>query len=141
MIAWRVTGKESGDISSFKQPETDEFFSRYNILNSDTFFIFAARHRDRLVGWITASLIPKPDPRLGTLYIDELWVSEKYRKKGVASELIKHVMIPARTMELWKIRLIVNSDNDSARALYKKMGFEEKDTCLFCELDVKDLDS
>ena len=49
-----------------------------------------------------------------TIWIDELFVLEEYRSKGLGRELFK----------LRRIRLEVELENGRAISLYKKMGFE-----------------
>jgi len=136
MIEWRINGKEDGDISKYKGSEMLEFFEKYGTLESDKFFVFAAKKDDKFIGWINAVLIPKPDPRLGILYVDELWVAEEYRNRGTAAKLMEKVYEIAKEMKLWRVRLYVSADNEVGRGFYKKMGFSEKDSCYFCELDV-----
>lgn len=139
MIEWRVTGKEGADISKYKEAEQKEFFERYGTLNSDRFFIFAAKEDYKFIGWITAVLIQKPDPRLGVLYVDELWVGEEYRNRGAAAKLMEKVFKVAKEMKLWKVRLYVSADNEAGRGFYKKMGFSENDYCYFSEVAVRDI--
>ncbi len=85
-------------------------------------------------------MIPKLDPRIGILYIDELWVPEFYRRKGIATLLVKEVLEVAKGLDLWRVRLDVATSNDAARNLYKKVGFLEKSDAKWCEVDVEDIE-
>jgi len=113
------------------------FFARYGVLDGDTFWVFAAEHEGRFCGWISAALIPKPDARLGTIYIDELWVCQEYRRQQVATQLVGKVLETAGQMGIWRVRLNVSVSNQPARELYRSIGFRESDTCIFCEIDVR----
>jgi len=139
LIEWRRTGNETSDLSYYKNDKMDNFFDKYNVLNSDTFFIFAAKLDNKFIGYINAVLIPKPDPRLGILYVDELWTAPKYRNYGVASILMNQVLALSKELNLWRVRLFVGSDNNVARNFYKKAGYLETDDCICCEINVKDL--
>lgn len=140
LLEWRRTGSEQKDLSFYDNNEMDDFFKKFNVLNSDTFFIFAAKAEDKYVGYINAVLIPKPDPRLGVLYVDELWVPESYRKEGIATLLMDEVFKLAKELNVWRVRLYVSTCNDAARNYYKKVGFSENDDCKFCEIDIRDIE-
>mgnify|MGYP000193575599 FL=1 len=58
-----------------------------------------------------------------TIWIDELFVLEEYRSKGLGRELFKYTEENG-DKKLRRIRLEVELENGSAISLYKKMGFE-----------------
>ncbi len=136
LLEWRRTGVESGDAAKYMAEETQDFFTAYNVLDSDTFFIFAAKVDGRFVGYATAVIIPKPDPRRGILYVDELWVAEPFRLGGIATMLMREALALARTLKLWRVRLYAGMDNLAARNYYRKMGFAEKGDAVWCEYEL-----
>ncbi len=58
-----------------------------------------------------------------TIWIDELFVLEEYRSKGLGRELFKYIEENG-DKKLRRIRLEVELENGRAILLYKKMGFE-----------------
>ncbi len=58
-----------------------------------------------------------------TIWIDELFVLEEYRSKGLGRELFKYIEENG-DKKLRRIRLEVELENSRAISLYKKMGFE-----------------
>ncbi len=58
-----------------------------------------------------------------TIWIDELFVLEEYRSKGLGRELFKYIEENG-DKKLRRIRLEVEIENGRAISLYKKMGFE-----------------
>lgn len=58
-----------------------------------------------------------------TIWIDELFVLEEYRSKGLGRELFKYIEENV-DKKLRRIRLEVELENGRAISLYKKMGFE-----------------
>ena len=58
-----------------------------------------------------------------TIWIDELFVLEEYRSKGLGRELFKYIEENGYK-KLRRIRLEVELENGRAISLYKKMGFE-----------------
>lgn len=58
-----------------------------------------------------------------TIWIDELFVLEEYRSKGLGREFFKYIEENG-DKKLRRIRLEVELENGRAISLYKKMGFE-----------------
>lgn len=58
-----------------------------------------------------------------TIWIDELFVLEEYRSKGLGRELFKYIEKNG-DKKLRRIRLEVELENGRAISLYKKMGYE-----------------
>ena len=58
-----------------------------------------------------------------TIWIDELFVLEEYRSKGLGRELFKYIEENG-DKKLRRIRLEVERENGRAISLYEKMGFE-----------------
>ncbi len=58
-----------------------------------------------------------------TIWIDELFVLEEYRSKGLGRELFKYIEENG-DKKLRRIRLEVELENGRAISLYKKMGFK-----------------
>lgn len=58
-----------------------------------------------------------------TIWIDELFVLEEYRSKGLGRELFKYIEENGDKKPR-RIRLEVELENGRAISLYKKMGFE-----------------
>ena len=141
LLHWRRTGQEQGDLSYYEDRTSTDFLRKHSILNSNTIFVFAAKLQDKYVGYLSVILMPKLDPRIGILYIDELWVPEPYRQKGIATLLMKEVFKIAKELDLWRVRVYVGTCNEVARNYYKKVGFSEhKGDAKWCEVDVKDIE-
>ncbi len=84
-----------------------------------------------MLGYATACLIPKPDARQGTIYVDELWVAPPHRRRGIARTLLKAMEEVGRDLDLWRMRLYVAEDNQAARALYRHCFGEEESRTFF----------
>jgi ribosomal protein S18 acetylase RimI-like enzyme len=57
--------------------------------------------------------------------ISELFVSERYRRLGIARALMAELERRARTAGASSMTVLTAADNDTAIALYRAMGFEE----------------
>lgn len=132
LVNWRVTGNRGA--RDLPQPTEQElaFAAR------EGFWVWAAEIEGELVGWIGFVLIPKPDHRVGMIYVDELWTANEFRRRGVAEVLMEKAIHTARELQLWKVRLYVGKDNPAARNFYKKMSFvEDEAEAMFCNYEVR----
>lgn len=59
-----------------------------------------------------------------SLLINAMYVDEKFRRKGIANQLISMVKEEARSLGFDKLSLLVLSDNISAQKLYDSNGFK-----------------
>lgn len=59
-------------------------------------------------------------------WIEELYVEEEFRSKGIGKEFFRYLADDLKG-RIKRIRLEVGDDNDGAKKLYKKIGFEYLD--------------
>ena len=58
-------------------------------------------------------------------YLEDLFVDENYRKKGVGSKLIEEVIRLAKEKKCYKIVATARHEKENVHRLYKKLGFED----------------
>jgi ribosomal protein S18 acetylase RimI-like enzyme len=61
------------------------------------------------------------------LYIDSLAVGEQYRKRGIATALLKATLEKGRALQLPAVGLLVDTGNPQAEKLYTAIGFKYVD--------------
>lgn len=59
----------------------------------------------------------------GVINVHDLWVDATFRKRGIASELLRCVQREADHRACVKVTLEVREDNTDARRLYRRRGF------------------
>ena len=96
--------------------EFKEFF------NSPKRFLLFAKDGNTIVGFLIGTLITYIFRKTG--YIDDIFVKREFRKKGIASLLIKNFIQITEKKGARKFRLGVNPKNKNAIKLYKKLGFK-----------------
>ena len=72
-----------------------------------------------------------------SLYLDDLYVLEPYRKQGVASALLNKLFEVARNETCHRVRWQVLDWNESAIRLYEKCGATIDSAWLNCDFDPK----
>ncbi|MGH2978106.1 MAG: GNAT family N-acetyltransferase [Solirubrobacterales bacterium] len=65
-----------------------------------------------------------PPPAPDSLYVDALGTAPELRRRGVASALLAAAEDRGRRLGLVRVSLETEVDNDAARALYERCGFE-----------------
>ena len=127
LVYWRETGTERAASAVYPSPAVCAALDDPNLR------VFGAEMDGRLVGWIALVYQPKVGKWQGHghIYVDELWVQPEYRRQGIAKALLAQA-------DLWKeeagahgIRLYVNTENPTAKALYEKVGFRADGTAFF----------
>lgn len=69
-----------------------------------------------------------------SLYMDDLYVREKYRGNGIGSSLIKKVIALAETESCSRLRWQVSNWNQPAIKFYESLGAEINKTEMNCDL-------
>ena len=114
------------EFQAFYQQEskTEELqnFIESRINNRDS-VIFVAEENNKLVGY--AQLYPSFSTiKLSDIWIlNDLFILESFRKKGVASQLIDTVLEFSEEGQRKQVWLLTGSDNKQAQQLYNRKGF------------------
>ena len=93
------------------------------------FFAFVVEIETTLVGMITCSERYYTGWAGSTMYIQDMYVESDQRRRGIGKLLLGQVALFALERNCPLIELTVRRDN-SARYLYKAMGFERVSDCL-----------
>ena len=96
-----------------------EFISNKN-LGKAWLIIF----NDEIVGYIILTFVFSFEYQGKIAFVDELYVTEKARGKGIGSKAIEFVKVQSHKLSLKLIYLEVESHNKKAQNLYIANGFE-----------------
>ncbi|MDE1763697.1 MAG: GNAT family N-acetyltransferase [Thaumarchaeota archaeon] len=80
--------------------------------------------RSKIVGLASLVFLPRLNQKL-ELWIPELVVDQKYRKKRVGKSLIKACVSAAKKKKCFRIRLESGNRRKGSHAFYRKIGFEQ----------------
>lgn len=96
--------------------------------------IVVALDRGEVVGFASGTVLMHPD-KTRAFFINEVGVHEDYRRRGVATRLIKRICALARDRGAVNIWLATEGDNDAALGLYRALGAKETGGIAMFELD------
>jgi GNAT superfamily N-acetyltransferase len=128
--AFLVRGAQAADPGNPELPRQfvsgfQRSLGSFNFLASDSHWLLAAELDRRFVGYLSAARIHKVDRRTAVLFVDELMVLGPYRRRGIATALWREAQAIAREIGAWRIRLLVETENQAARSFRRKMGLGE----------------
>lgn len=84
--------------------------------------LFLAEEDTKAVGFIWGTFINYGISKYG--YIDELFVKKEFRRKGIASSLVKTVLEEFKKLKAWAVFVSTSGENEWVRTFYNKFGFK-----------------
>lgn len=111
----------SSSAVSHKIP-AENFENAFNMALKDGTYIriYILEYDGKTAGYASIAVTCTTEGGGLTLWLDELYVKEQYRGKGLGGELIAFLKKDA---EVKRIRLEITPDNSGAEKLYKSLGF------------------
>lgn len=88
--------------------------------------LYVIREEGRIAACASLCIFHQPFSTDAT--IESVVVSSKMRGKGLGRKLMAHLIEEAERMNVGCIHLTSNPKREAANALYKKVGFEKKET-------------
>ncbi|MDO8514616.1 MAG: GNAT family N-acetyltransferase [bacterium] len=93
--------------------------------NKNTIFV-VARDGSKIIGMATGHLAVKFGKKIG--YVEDVVVSEAYRGQGIGQKLLELVINEAKKVQTRQLYLTSRAGRTAANSLYRKVGFEKRDT-------------
>ena len=97
-----------------------------DLLASDTFIAVVAIENDQIIGGLTAYELKKFEQERREIYIYDLAVASRHRRKGVATGLIEELKSIAAKRRAYVIVVQADHTDSPAIALYSKLGVKEE---------------
>lgn len=111
----------------YKMPN-DDFFTTdmENILKNEEVTVIVSEYNSEIAGYALIFFVEKGEPlnhRFRKCHIEQLAVNEKFRRKGIGTELINYIKKLAAESECQTVELGVWCENYNAVEFYSEMGF------------------
>lgn len=94
-------------------------------LKETNHMLLVARYEGVVVAQVMAVIHRHPD-KPTELYIDDLGVSDRLQRKGIATQLLRHLIGISTNRGCEEIWVATEPDNAAARALYRSLGLTER---------------
>lgn len=99
------------------------------VIESDDTYLFVATEKEEIIGTLTLVFYRIPSGL--KVWIEDVIVSESHQGKGVATALIWHALEVARSKGARKADLTSSPSREAANKLYRKMGFDRRETNMY----------
>jgi GNAT superfamily N-acetyltransferase len=85
---------------------------------------------DEAIGYAVLTLGYSLEYRGRDAFVDELYIRESYRDRGIGTETLKFIETNCYTLGIRALHLEVERNNTKAQSTYRKFGFEDRDRFL-----------
>lgn len=90
---------------------------RTALLHDERTVFLAAFAGERPVGFAFGYVLPRRHGKPASMFVYEIEVEERYRRRGIATELMRRLLAEAP-----EAFVLTEPDNDAANALYSSLG-------------------
>jgi aminoglycoside 3-N-acetyltransferase I len=122
MLAMMGDAFDQVDVYTEAQP-SDAYIE--GLLASDTFIALVASEDNEVIGGIAAYELHKFEQERSEIYIYDLAVDERHRRRGAATALIEELRKIARERGAYVIFVQADPPDEPAVGLYTKLGTRE----------------
>lgn len=119
----QLYGTEFEDPESYESNPSKEYLE--SLLADEHIIVLAAMDEERIVGGLTAYILPKPEQERSEIYIYDLAVGKNYRRKGIATSLIEEIQNIGESVGAWAIFVQGDPEDLPAIKLYESLGIKE----------------
>lgn len=93
------------------------------LLGSETARILVAENNEKVVGMATAQLVVSTAEGGTAMVVEDVVVVKNMRQKGVATDLLTHLIDWGRGKGATRLQLLADKNNNPALEFYQKKGF------------------
>lgn len=105
------------------QTGRDYFLSR---IKGNSAIVLVTEVKGQIIGYIVMHLSTLPFRSVNPIAeIENMFVKERYRRKGIGTQLVKKSIILARETGAKRFRVGALANNNSAISFYRKLGFTD----------------
>ncbi|MDF3821060.1 AAC(3)-I family aminoglycoside N-acetyltransferase [Leptospira sp. 96542] len=114
---------EDSETHLSNQPSDDYLRT---LLSKKDFITLVALDREHIMGGLVAYVLEKYEQARSEIYIYDLAVAEKYRRRGIARSLIQELKMIAKEIGAYVIFVQADKVDLPAVRLYESMGIKEE---------------
>lgn len=101
----------------------------FKLINKPNFTIFVAMEDDEIAGMASIYFQDLLGRRVA--WIEDVVVDESFRRRDIARALTERLIGEAKTWNVDQLNLTSSPEREGANILYRKLGFEQRDTNVF----------
>lgn len=101
------------------------------LLQRDSFWAFAAIEERRVIGGLTAHVLPMTNAKRAELLIYDIAVAEAHQRRGVGRSLIEAARKEAASQGIEVVFVLADNQDEHALRFYQKLGATGSPVTLF----------
>ncbi|MBV7265880.1 GNAT family N-acetyltransferase [Erythrobacter ani] len=121
----RLYGEAFGELDEYLGDPPTEAGSN-ELLSNDDAVLLVALDKARAIGALTAYVLPKFEQNRSELFIYDLAVAEEFRRRGIATRLIREAGNVARGRGVWMMFIQADAGDKAPLSLYRKLSVAEE---------------
>jgi aminoglycoside 3-N-acetyltransferase I len=102
-----------------------------NLLSKNDFYVLVARDGENILGGLTAYQLPEYKREEAEMFLYEIVVDKKFRRKKIATNLIESLIQICKEKKINEMFLVTEMDNIPAQNLYSSTGGIIEETAIF----------
>jgi aminoglycoside 3-N-acetyltransferase I len=120
----RVFGEAFAELDTYQHAVPSNEYLRA-LLSTPQFVALVAVSEGEVIGGLAAYVLEKFEQERREIYIYDLAIQERYRRKGIATGLLHELKNVARQCGAYVIYVQADKADDAAIGLYESMGRKE----------------
>lgn len=113
------------DQETYRPDRPDDRWIARQLGKDAIILLVAEEEKDRVIGGLTAYELPKLEATRSEIYLYDLAVDERHRRRGIATALIGELQHIAADTGSWVVFVQADYGDDPAIALYTGLGARE----------------
>ena len=101
------------------------------LLQKENILLYVAEYEGKVVGGLTAYVLPSIHREDNEIYIYDLAVASQHQRQGIGSNLVKYLFEDLKKQNVKYVYVQADKVDDEAIAFYKKLGGKQEDVYHF----------
>lgn len=115
------------EVFDWKESEFPDSSYLANLLGNPQFLVLVAKAEDKIVGGLTAYVLPGYQTKKSSIFIYDLGVATSFQRQRIGKSLIDKLLDYAKKHRIQDVFVDTElEDNEDALAFYQKTGFDSQ---------------
>ena len=115
------------EVFDWEESEFPETSYLANLLGNPQFLVLVAKAEVKIIGGLTAYILPSYQTRKSSIFIYDLGVATSFQRQGIGKRLLDSLLDYAKNHQIQDIFVDTElEDNEDALAFYQKTGFDSQ---------------
>ena len=115
------------EVFDWEESEFPDSSYLANLLGNPQFLVLVAKAEGKIIGGLTAYILPSYQTRKSSIFIYDLGVATNFQRQGIGKKLLYSLLDYAKKHRIQDVFVDTElEDNEDALAFYQKTGFDNQ---------------